>query len=382
MVDLKNSNICVITSVHPYDDKRITRELYSLKKFGYNIDFIVPSKTMLNKNDQLKYLVIPVRRKMFRLINWITIISLALRKKYLCYHFHDPDLLIVGVLLKLLAKRPVIYDIHEHYPDRLFGGIRNKFYKKLISWIVEKFENLCVILIKNIVVVEDSQLMRFSCSSSNILMLKNYARMEDFDGELTKAKNYRSQILIHTGILCRDRCSLTFVKIVKKLKERRANSHFLFTDYFTTEIEKNILLNEIEKSEIKDHFVFIEKVKPYLMQEVLSKATIGISFLKPVGQYQNKAIPTKIFEYMASGLAIICEDSYYNRIFVKENNCGILVKYNDVEAICDAIDELNDNTKLKRQMGINGRVAFETKYNWELQELKFQEFYRDLCQDV
>ncbi len=179
---------------------------------------------------------------MFRLINWITIISLALRKKYLCYHFHDPDLLIVGVLLKLLAKRPVIYDIHEHYPDRLFGGIRNKFYKKLISWIVEKFENLCVILIKNIVVVEDSQLMRFSCSSSNILMLKNYARMEDFDGELTKAKNYRSQILIHTGILCRDRCSLTFVKIVKKVKRTQGEFSFSIHRLFYNRDRKEYLV--------------------------------------------------------------------------------------------------------------------------------------------
>ena len=38
------NKVCVITSVHPVEDKRIfNREILSLKKLGYEIDYFAPS---------------------------------------------------------------------------------------------------------------------------------------------------------------------------------------------------------------------------------------------------------------------------------------------------------------------------------------------------
>jgi len=43
------------------------------------------------------------------------VLGLAYRQKADIYHFHDPELLTVGLVLRLLTKAKVIYDVHEDY---------------------------------------------------------------------------------------------------------------------------------------------------------------------------------------------------------------------------------------------------------------------------
>jgi len=62
------------------------------------------------------------------------------------YHFHDPELLTVGMLLKIHGKH-VVYDMHEDAPRALMSDGRNyipKMFKKPLSICLELFENMIV----------------------------------------------------------------------------------------------------------------------------------------------------------------------------------------------------------------------------------------------
>ena len=87
---------------------------------------------------------------------------------------------------------------------------------------------------------------------------------------------------------------------------------------------------------------------------------------------------------MAMFLPNICP-GYNNNAFIKNlvNNdghpLGLVVDY-DPQAIADAIDYLYENKEVARTMGMNGRKAFETKYNFESEADGFLKFLEEVSQ--
>jgi glycosyltransferase involved in cell wall biosynthesis len=53
---------------------------------------------------------------------------------------------------------------------------------------------------------------------------------------------------------------------------------------------------------------------------------------------------------------------------VREEKCGLVVPYGDITAIRDAILLLKNDPELARQLGANGRRAYEQKYSWKIME--------------
>jgi glycosyltransferase involved in cell wall biosynthesis len=76
------------------------------------------------------------------------------------------------------------------------------------------------------------------------------------------------------------------------------------------------------------------------------------------------AVPCKIYGILAAGrpvIALVPEHSEIANI-VREENCGLVVDPDDLDGLINAIFFLKDNDGIRRQMGQNGRKAFENKY--------------------
>jgi glycosyltransferase involved in cell wall biosynthesis len=77
------------------------------------------------------------------------------------------------------------------------------------------------------------------------------------------------------------------------------------------------------------------------------------------------AVPCKIYGILASGIpviAIVPETSEIASI-VNEENCGLIVRPGDEAGLINAIEFLKTHDKLRIEMGLNGRKAFEQKYS-------------------
>ena len=109
--------VCILTSVHPPFDTRIFhKEAKSLAKAGYDVTVIAQhDKDKIVDGIRIVPLSKPKNRfeRMTRTI-WTTYRK-ALKIDADIYHFHDPELIPIGLLLKLHGKR-VIYDVHEDVP--------------------------------------------------------------------------------------------------------------------------------------------------------------------------------------------------------------------------------------------------------------------------
>lgn len=94
---------------------------------------------------------------------------------------------------------------------------------------------------------------------------------------------------------------------------------------------------------------------------LLGDATIGIAPLQDTSEL-SYAMPTKLYEYMASTLPTVVTGRGEIEGFVEKTESGIHTA-NDPEAIADAFQELLTDRSLRRRLGTNGRDHVERKYD-------------------
>ena len=113
---MKKNKVVHMTSVHnPFDVRIFHKECKSLYKAGFNVS-LVAQHDKDEVVDGIKILSVPKAKNRFcRMVKttW-QVFRRAVKEKASVYHFHDPELIPLGLLLKLLGKK-VIYDIHEDY---------------------------------------------------------------------------------------------------------------------------------------------------------------------------------------------------------------------------------------------------------------------------
>ena len=91
------------------------REATSLARAGYEV-ILVAANARAETVQGVRIIPLPEKRTLFQryVCNNVCCLWQGLRIRADVYHFHDPELIPVGMLLRLLGKR-VIYDAHEDY---------------------------------------------------------------------------------------------------------------------------------------------------------------------------------------------------------------------------------------------------------------------------
>src|SRR5690554_3414713 len=107
------TRVCHITSVHiAYDTRIFLKECRSLAKAGYEVKLVAqhPKREMVDGIE-----IIPVNRtskgRLSRILFFVwRVFFVAIKTKSQVYHFHDPELVPAGILMRLMGKK-VIFDI-------------------------------------------------------------------------------------------------------------------------------------------------------------------------------------------------------------------------------------------------------------------------------
>jgi glycosyltransferase involved in cell wall biosynthesis len=107
-------------------------------------------------------------------------------------------------------------------------------------------------------------------------------------------------------------------------------------------------------------------------------ARAGLVLNHPTLNYVD-AYSTKMFEYMARGLPLVCSNFPLWAQIVCDAQCGIAVDPRDPRAIADAIRSLNEDDEFARRLGENGRRAIGERYNWEAELHKLEALYRTIA---
>jgi glycosyltransferase involved in cell wall biosynthesis len=136
--------------------------------------------------------------------------------------------------------------------------------------------------------------------------------------------------------------------------------------------------SQIGTFEGSEHVEALGAVDRARVVQVLSRSRVGICAYHPTANYFHGQ-PTKLLEYMGSGLPVVASDFPFYRQVIGSTGCGLLVDPSKPAEIAEAIQWLLRNPGRAEEMGRRGRRAVLDRYNWELESKKLLAIYHALC---
>lgn len=360
--------VCHITSVHKYNDIRISvKECKSLFDAGFDVHIIAPNTNTSNfKGIKVHGLKNNYKSRLNRIRKSSKDIFLkAIEINADVYHFHDPELIYVG--LKLLKKgKKVIYDIHEDVPRQIMTKHWIPSYlRSIVSYLFERYENRAAKKFTAIVTATPFIKDRFYSINKNTIDIKNYPILSELyipDVDYMKKEN----VIAYIGGISEKRGLFTMVQALDYEK----HTTLKLAGNIPNIDEENIVRSMKEWAKV-EYFGYIDREG---IKNILNKSRAGLVVLHPEKSYID-ALPIKMFEYMAAGIPVIASDfPLWNEIII-QNSCGICVDPLDVTAVANAIQWVIDNPEEAKLMGENGRKSIEEKYNWENESKRLIELY-------
>jgi len=361
--------VCILTTVHiPFDTRIFHKEAKTLVKAGYDVTLIAQH----NKNevvDGVKIIALPKPRNRFMRIFGLTWrnLFLALCQRADIYHFHDPELIIVGIILRLLGKK-VIYDVHEDVPKQILNKdwIENVSIRKITAFVMNIIEQIGAFLFNRIVVATPDIAKKFSKKKTVILRNFPILKLIDNTGLANCKKN--KPIIIYAGGLTKVRGIKEIVQAMKYIGDRA--ELWLLGKWESEKYKK--------ECEDLEGWKYTEYIGFKNLQEVYSfmkSSDIGMINFLPIENHL-KAGPNKPFEYMTCSLPIVMSNfPYWQEIF---RDCALFAKPYDSKDIAEKVLYLLDNPDEAKELGKKGRKLIEEKYSWEAESKKLLEMYDNL----
>ncbi len=367
--------ICHITTVHTrYDVRIFHKECKSLAK-KYNVYLIVADGLKDETVENVKITDIGLRqasRLKRAKIDSKKALKKALELDCDLYHFHDPELIPIGVKLKKLGKQ-VIFDIHENTDLQIlekewipfvFRRILSKTYSLYEKYHINKFDML--------IIPQNAMLEKFS-KINKTAVIGNFPNRK-INNNTDLKDSYNKFKLLYAGSINEARGLFNMLNLIKELKS--INKEYSLT--IAGSIEDSMLekVKQYPEWEFVNYLGFISKEK---IEAEYKKHTIGLIMFNNVGQY-FMAYSLKLFEYMQNGMTIIMPNFGDWIAFNNTYKAGYNIDVHDSKATAKLIDSFTDDIFVNFK--IINKTTVNTDFSWESQEKKLFKIYTDILDNL
>lgn len=290
-------------------------------------------------------------------------------------HFHDPELISVGLLLKVQGKK-VIYDVHEDYPR----AILSKHYlfswvRRLIAFVFEKFEEISAKFFSGIVSVTPVIAKRFERLNKNTVTVQNFPILNELHTDEIVQWEKRSNAVGYVGVISKLRGAKEMVEAIN-LASKKIDTRLILAGNFSPQSLKREV-ESVDGWKQTEYLCYLSREK---VKQLLGRIRAGLVLIHPEPRYQV-SYPIKLFEYMSAGIPVIASNFPLWKRIVDENKCGICVNPLEPKEIAKAIEYLMEHPVEAEKMGENGREAALEEYNWEQEMKKLLKLYAKLCRE-
>lgn len=363
--------VCHITTVHRSTDERIFfKECVSLKHHGYEVCLIAPEK-----GDGIENIPVYVcgtyksRWKRF----WQggrNVLRLARKTEATLFHFHDPELMPVGLILRLSGKK-VVYDVHEDLPRQVLykNWIRCSIVRILSSWLIKILEKIFVLFFNRVVAATDDIAKKFP--SSKTTTVKNYPSLKLISEARLVPFDKRTYTILYAGGISKIR---GIREAIQALDILDGKVEMILLGSFDEEDYKILCMQERGWKYVH-HFGWRPLFDVYGFMNV---ADAGLATLYPARNFL-KSLPVKAFEYMACGLPLVVSGfPFWREVF---GSCSVFVDPQSPESIAEGIKKLANDGSLAGNLGNAGKEMVLSEYSWEKEQEKLFLMYDQILKN-
>ncbi|MBS1715445.1 MAG: glycosyltransferase family 4 protein [Armatimonadetes bacterium] len=361
--------VCHLSTVHqPFDVRIFLKECRTLASAGYDTHLVVTHDGDTERDGVRIHGLPRPRDRWDRLLRASRrCLSKAIEVDADLYHFHDPELIRVGLALKRRGKK-VVYDVHESHAesvlDRAYipGPLR-----RLVSSRVAAAEQAADRSLDAVVAATPKIARAFS--NPETVLVQNYPLLEELAPAGGRPFAERAPQAVYVG-------GLSLVRGAKEMAE--ALKHAPGLDLAIVGEPSGGLTNDAWLSnEVAPRVKTLGWKSRADVAALMSESRAGLVVYHPIRNHVESQ-PNKLFEYMAAGLPVVASDFPHWRDIVEREGCGVLVDPLDPAAIGSALMMLVSDPGRAQDAGQRGRTAVLERYNWTIESEKLLDLYRRL----
>ncbi len=285
-------------------------------------------------------------------------------------HACDLDTLYPAILSKILKGQSLVYIIYDFYANNLPNG-RFQRMRNIIRYFVGRSEKMGIGFADLLILADESRYQEIrGAKVKNLIYL--YNTPEDLDRQKTSSYTEtpkKEKILFYAGIINSIRGVRDVIIAIEEIEDIKL-------------ILAGPLIDKAMLDKTSEKLQYIGWIPTY--EELIAKtsqADILFRLSDPSHPKTKFESPNKLFEAMMCGKPIIVSDHSSMANIVRQEECGLVVPYGDIDAIKRAILTLKNDPALCKRLGENGRKAYETKYSWAIMEKRLLKAYGSLLKD-
>lgn len=377
------TTICHIASGHyPDDDRIFYKEARSLAKAGYEVHVVAPFKAGLPpEKDGVRFNLVPRQGRVWgRLRNLFRIYKVVCGIRPQVCHCHEPDSLLVGVLLSIRHGTKLVFDSHELWSgvveQRLPGGGIARLAARAYGGWERRLVRRCDAVIGATSAITAKLAAWVGPGRAETLL--NVPAVEVFEAPRTRPPEDRF-VFCHDGSLTFDRGLKVMAEAARQLSGAYPVVFRIVGDAFNAErewLEAFIKEHHLEQVIQRTGWLPYEKVGA-----ALAECHLGlVAFTRKPNHVI--AAPNKIFNYLLYGLPFIGPDFMVElQKMAVEDGCCLLADCASSSSLAQAIEALLLDKPRFGRMVQSAHAASLNKYRWQYMETRLLALYRKILSD-
>lgn len=361
------AKIAHLSSVHRAHDTRILhRECRSLTEAGFSVVLIAEADyDFVEHGVRVRALPKMDGGRLARMTRQVyRVWKMALEEKADLYFFHDPELIPVGLALRMRGYH-VVYDVHESISKLILSkewlpgwsrGAISRAYRLLEILIGKAFSGI---------VAATPGIAEFF-PPTKVAVIQNFPIVSELSSsdDIHEHDHTHGKVVTYVGSITEERGILEMVKAMSLLPNEQGY-RLVLGGRFAPES----LIEKAMNTPGWDKVNYMGMLSRAEVASTLQRSCVGLVTLHPVPNHLD-SYPVKLFEYMAAGLPVVASNFPFWEQFVEDVGSGVMVDPMDPQAIADGILEIVNDPERARSMSDAGRRAVRERFTWDTEAEK------------